>query len=97
LSTSLRFEAERYGVRVSVVCPGVIETPMKDQCDFSHDREKLPTESRNEKPTGYPVDKCARKILHGIERNQGHHRGSSKRTFLWVLYRFAPRLVRLLL
>lgn len=30
LSTSLRGEAARHGVRVSVVCPGLIDTPIKD-------------------------------------------------------------------
>ena len=31
LSLALRIEAERYGVRVSVVCPGVVDTPIKDR------------------------------------------------------------------
>jgi NAD(P)-dependent dehydrogenase (short-subunit alcohol dehydrogenase family) len=98
LSTSLRLEAERYGVRVSVVCPGVIETPMKDHIRLlNKERNELPAGSRAEKPRGYPVDKCARRILYGVERNQGIIVVPAAATLLWILYRFAPRLARLLL
>jgi NAD(P)-dependent dehydrogenase (short-subunit alcohol dehydrogenase family) len=32
LSTALRIEAARFGVRVSVICPGVIQTPVLEDC-----------------------------------------------------------------
>jgi NAD(P)-dependent dehydrogenase (short-subunit alcohol dehydrogenase family) len=42
LSTSLRGEAARHGVRVSVLCPGLIDTPIKDNMTLLNtDRQAL--------------------------------------------------------
>src|SRR5205809_773782 len=65
LSTSLRCEAAGLGVKVSVVCPGFIDTPMKDATRFVNavDRDavlkSLPFKL-------YPADACARAILRGV-------------------------------
>ncbi len=70
LSTSLRVEAEAFGVKVSAVCPGVIDTPMARMPElastsrtvFERLREHMPVEP-------YPPEACARDVLRGVERN----------------------------
>jgi NAD(P)-dependent dehydrogenase (short-subunit alcohol dehydrogenase family) len=102
LSLSLRAEAAKHGVRVSVVCPGVIDTPILDKPnpedlppvgDFSGGREML------ERLIGkaYPPVLLARDVLAGVARNRPiivapHH---ARRT--WIAYRVAPGLVNRLM
>ena len=68
LSRSLRVEAQAYGVKVSVVCPGFIDTPIKDNMkSINIDNDKL-----NE---GVPVkimtaETCADHILRGVRKNK---------------------------
>jgi NAD(P)-dependent dehydrogenase (short-subunit alcohol dehydrogenase family) len=102
LSLSLRAEAAKWGVRVSVVCPGVIDTPILDKPnpedlppvgDFSGGREML------ERLVGkvYPPELLARDVLAGVLRNRPiivapHH---ARRT--WIAYRIAPELLNRLM
>jgi NAD(P)-dependent dehydrogenase (short-subunit alcohol dehydrogenase family) len=91
LSLSLRIEAERYGVRVSAVCPGVIDTPMKDTMRvLGVDRAELLRNARSL----YPVARCANVILAGVERNRDVIVVGWTAHFGWRLHRFAPRLMR---
>ena len=90
LSLSLRGEAAEYGVRVSVVCPGLIDTPIKDAT-------RLLNASRdavlNSLPVAlYPADACARDILRGVARNQPIIVVTTSAKIVWLLYRIAPRL-----
>lgn len=74
LSLSLREEAKDYGVNVSTVCPGVVETNIVQ----SKDMEGLPIKIDNpfeyfKRRTGFsPVsaDKAAQCILDGVARNK---------------------------
>ncbi|MBK7973897.1 MAG: SDR family oxidoreductase [Deltaproteobacteria bacterium] len=68
LSTALRAEAHHFGVRVSVVCPGFIATPIYDSAIYVNvDRAKvidaIPV-------TPIPVERCAEIIVRGIERDR---------------------------
>lgn len=68
LSTSLRAEAEEFGVRVSVACPGFIQTGIFDSATYVHARQedilaKLPFKLMD-------VGKAARLILRGVARNK---------------------------
>ena len=71
LSTALRAEARDHGVRVSVVCPGLIKTPifesakvvdmdMQVSLDLMHASGLRP----------YPPERCARDILRGVRANR---------------------------
>jgi len=69
LSTSLRAEAADLGVRVSVVCPGVINTSIFEHAtglgfDIPAIRKTLPH-------VEMPVDKAVKRILKGVDRNEG--------------------------
>jgi NAD(P)-dependent dehydrogenase (short-subunit alcohol dehydrogenase family) len=93
LSHTLRAEAADLGVRVSVVCPGFIETPIFDTSKVVNlDRDKLMAEVS--KPM--PADQCAREILRGVERNKPTIVITAAGKIFWRLYRYAPWLIDLL-
>jgi NAD(P)-dependent dehydrogenase (short-subunit alcohol dehydrogenase family) len=91
LSTSLRGEAARYGVRVSVVCPGLIDTPIKNNMTLlSIDRQAL-LDSMPLKL--HPPEVCALAILRGVERNQAIIVVTTVAKIGWLLYRLSPALI----
>jgi NAD(P)-dependent dehydrogenase (short-subunit alcohol dehydrogenase family) len=68
LSTALREEARGFGVRVSVACPGFVDTAIYENAigvkvDKDEFLKKLPVRL-------VPAPEAARKILRGVERNQ---------------------------
>lgn len=90
LSTSLRGEAAGYGVKVSVVCPGFIDTPIKHATEFLNvDGETV----LQDLPFRlHPVDLCARVILRGVARNRAIIVVTLPAHVFWRFYRFFPRL-----
>jgi NAD(P)-dependent dehydrogenase (short-subunit alcohol dehydrogenase family) len=91
LSVSLRPEAALHGVRVSVVCPGFVDTPIKSNADYrSLDRETM---ERAIPFMSYPVERCARVIVRGIDRNLGIIPVTGHARFFWALWRLSPRLM----
>jgi NAD(P)-dependent dehydrogenase (short-subunit alcohol dehydrogenase family) len=89
VSNALRAEGADLGVRVSVVCPGLIDTPMKNSKVVKLDRDKLLAAM----PALLPVEKCARVILHGVERNRAIIVVTAPAKFFWLLQRISPALV----
>jgi len=98
LSTSLRIEAAALGVRVSVLCPAAIETPLLDidnpkdlpSVASQPDLRRLLTRLAG-KP--YPLDAMVREALSAIEKNKGIIVIPRKARLLWRLGRVAPALV----
>ena len=82
---SLRCEAEEYGVRVSLVCPGFIDTQLFENATYVG-VDKATMLNQLKVPL-MPVDRAARRILKGIDRNQEHI------VFPWsvFIYRFLDR------
>jgi NAD(P)-dependent dehydrogenase (short-subunit alcohol dehydrogenase family) len=69
LSNALRVEGADLGVNVSVVCPGLIRTPIFYNCKLIKiDREKM-LKSLPERFIISP-EECASVILRGVERNR---------------------------
>lgn len=90
LSTSLRLEAEPYGVRVSTVCPGYIETNIQNSTRFVKlDREGL-TASIPIKPMS--AEDCATRVLKAAEKNQAVIPVQFVAWIDWWLWRLSPRL-----
>ncbi len=89
LSNALRSEGADLGVKVSVVCPGLIDTPMKNSKVIKVDREKLLAAV----PKLLPVEKCAEVILRGVERNKAIIVVTGEAKLYWVLHRLSPTLV----
>lgn len=89
LSTALRAEAALLGVRVSVVCPGTVDTGMFESIEyFRVDKAAM---LRRIAPILMPVDRCARAILRGVMRNRGVITVTAHAKLVWWLYRLAPR------
>lgn len=89
LSHSLRAEAAGHGVKVTVVCPGIIRTSM---------RENLPIKGIDPAslleilPEGMEVTECVRQILDGVERNESTIVISPLAKILWAANRINPDL-----
>lgn len=66
LSHALRVEAAAHGVKVSVACPGIIDTPMTR--GFSV-KSKNPDKVKSLIPRGIEVGECCDVILRGVDRN----------------------------
>jgi NAD(P)-dependent dehydrogenase (short-subunit alcohol dehydrogenase family) len=90
LSHALRVEAMDLGVRVSVVCPGFIDTPIYQRSTYINlDKERvLSVISR----AGCSADRCARAILDGVRRNRPLILVTWEARVLSWLYRISPRL-----
>jgi NAD(P)-dependent dehydrogenase (short-subunit alcohol dehydrogenase family) len=91
LSTSLRCEGVGFGVKVSVVCPGFINTPIVNSA-------KLLDVDREEVMSRFPAklhsaDDCARAIVKGVARNRAIIVVTWPAKVAWFLYRLAPGLM----
>jgi NAD(P)-dependent dehydrogenase (short-subunit alcohol dehydrogenase family) len=89
LSSALRSEGAGFGVRVSVVCPGFIDTPIKNSKTVKIDREKLLAAT----PKFITAEKCAQAILRGVEQNKAIIVVTPLAKTFWLLYRISPTLV----
>jgi short-subunit dehydrogenase len=95
LSKALRIEARAHGVRVSVLCPGVIRTPILAGGRFG--RLKLGIEPERAAATleaFRPMDpaRFARAALRGVERNRAIVIAPAWWRLLWWLERASPGL-----
>jgi NAD(P)-dependent dehydrogenase (short-subunit alcohol dehydrogenase family) len=89
LSGGLRVEAAGHGVRVSVVCPGLIDTPILRTTEFrGMDREALQgvVEGRM---TSAAV--CAQVVLRGVAKNKPIIVVTAAAFAIWWLTRLSPR------
>ena len=95
LSVSLRAQAARYGVRVSALCPGFIETPILEGGKYGRVGPKI-VEKLKERPlplnalTPYALVK---KVLPQIEKNKCLIVEPIQMKILWWLYRLSPSFV----
>jgi NAD(P)-dependent dehydrogenase (short-subunit alcohol dehydrogenase family) len=98
LTTSLRFEAARHGVRVSAICPAVVDTPLLD-AGTPPDLHEVPWRPNVrrylERLAGQPSppDKLVHAALRGVERNQALILVPARARLTALVYRIAPGLV----
>ena len=92
LSTSLREEARKYGVRVSVVIPGLVDTNIFTSAtnlrgyDYDANIKRLPI--RKISP-----EQAANAILRGVIRNQAYIIFPAYNRLIVFLYRLLPSFV----
>lgn len=94
LSASLRVEAAPFGVRVSALCPGVIETPIlasthDDMSWWLPDVRRFLTKVSG---TPYPVDRMASETLEAVARNAKFIVVPRRARIAWLLGRLFPSL-----
>jgi NAD(P)-dependent dehydrogenase (short-subunit alcohol dehydrogenase family) len=91
LSTALRAEAAALGVKVSVACPGLVQTGLVGTTTLVNlDREaliSLLSSLRFAEP-----DDCARAILRGVARNKAIITDTISARLMWWFYRLHPAL-----
>jgi NAD(P)-dependent dehydrogenase (short-subunit alcohol dehydrogenase family) len=98
LSMSLRMEAAGHGVGVSVVCPGVIDTPLLDRPN-PHDLAAIPTVLDGRAlltrimGSAYPPAELAEDVLVGVARNRPFIVSPRHARIPWYVYRASPRLL----
>jgi NAD(P)-dependent dehydrogenase (short-subunit alcohol dehydrogenase family) len=98
LSLSLRAEAAGHGVRVSVLCPSAVETPILDS-EMPHDLPQpawRPNVRRYLTSFGgvpYPVDALAEDAIRGVERNRALIVTPRSARVGVLLYRLCPGFV----
>ena len=101
LSLSLRGEAAPRGVRVSVVCPGGVDTPILDK-GMPLDLPRVPTAEAIDaravitKFSGghlYSADALAADVLHGVDRNRAVIVAPRQARIMWRLMRLSPSLL----
>lgn len=97
LSTSLRVEAVAYGVRVSVLCPTAIETPILDSDnppDLPRIRWKPDVRRFLTRVAGppYPADRLAEETLDAVVKNVGIIVLPAHARLVWRVSRLLPAL-----
>jgi NAD(P)-dependent dehydrogenase (short-subunit alcohol dehydrogenase family) len=95
LSLSLRVEAAQMGIRVSVICPGVIRTPILEGGKYGKILMNIPAEKlRNmwEELKPLSPDILAEKVLNAIAKNKAIIIAPSRWKLLWWLNRLSPKL-----
>jgi NAD(P)-dependent dehydrogenase (short-subunit alcohol dehydrogenase family) len=96
LSTSLRIEAAPAGVRVSVLCPGVIQTPILENAG-KYGKMLRPVAIERQRASWQrlrpmPADRFANKVLRAVARNKAIIVLPSWWKLIWWLNRLSPSL-----
>jgi NAD(P)-dependent dehydrogenase (short-subunit alcohol dehydrogenase family) len=95
LSTSLRAEAAHRGVRVSVICPGVIRTPILEGGKYCRTLIELPLEKVRdmfERLRPMPSNIFAQKVLNAVAKNKAIIIYPSWWRRIWWINRISPTL-----
>lgn len=96
LSLGLRAEAAGMGVKVSVICPGFVDTPLLHNINPDLPDTPMSGDSSGEikKQAGfiYSPEKLARDIMRGIDRNQALIVAPAVGRAAWRAVRLNPRI-----
>jgi NADP-dependent 3-hydroxy acid dehydrogenase YdfG len=94
LSLSLRAEAEHYGVRVSVLCPGVVASRIFERAVYVNTTASAMLAQMPFAPID--AQKAARQSLRGVARNRAVIVFPSYARVVWWLARISPGLLAVL-
>ncbi|HOO91193.1 MAG TPA: SDR family oxidoreductase [Syntrophales bacterium] len=90
LTTTLREEARAYGVNVSVVCPGVVKTPIYDTADFVGNIDGNKVKNATLEHGAITAHECAKRMVRGVARNKGIILVKAVDRLFWGVYRIRP-------
>ncbi|MCX9192659.1 SDR family NAD(P)-dependent oxidoreductase [Carbonactinospora thermoautotrophica] len=97
LSLALRAEAAPRGVRVSVVCPGFVDTPLLDRVNAGLPDTPASRSTRQQvrrvQPRLYSADRLAEDVLRGVARNRAVIVAPASARLAARLTRLAPAAV----
>jgi NAD(P)-dependent dehydrogenase (short-subunit alcohol dehydrogenase family) len=93
LSTSLRAEAAELGIKVSVVCPGFVQTRVHDAATYIGIKREDAISEMSSSMKMMDAPDCARVILRGVERNKAIITDTALTRLLWWLYRLNPAVL----
>jgi NAD(P)-dependent dehydrogenase (short-subunit alcohol dehydrogenase family) len=92
LSSALRIEGADLGVKVSVVCPGQVETPILHESKIiKSDRKKLLAANKNQVIS---TEQCIAEIIAGVEKNKAIIIVPKKSAKGWYIQRLSPGFMR---
>lgn len=91
LTTSLRAEAEEFGIKVSAICPGMVETNIFSNTTLLNIERDEFISNLAFKP--YELEKAVNKILRGVRKNKAMVIFPFHAKFLHWLFRFLPSLM----
>ena len=93
LTMSMRTEAEALGVKMSVVCPGLVRTAIFDAAEvIGADKEKVFDLIFGSRERMMSPERAARIILRGVSRNRAIIIFPFLARFIWWLYRLSPSM-----
>jgi dehydrogenase/reductase SDR family member 7B len=87
---SLLLEEEKHGVRVTLVCPGKINTPISKHALTADG--SVHNQMDHNQETGMPVEECVRKMLKAVEQQKIEVLIGNKEIKAVILKRFFPNL-----
>jgi len=93
LSKSLRIEAAEHGVRVSVLCPGLVKTPIVDGGRYGKMLRPIPEEVRASlarRLHGMAPEDFAPRVLDAVKRNRAIIVVPGWWRLFWWLERLSP-------
>jgi NAD(P)-dependent dehydrogenase (short-subunit alcohol dehydrogenase family) len=93
LSTSLRAEAAELGIKVSVVCPGFVQTRVHDAATYVGIKREDAISEMSSSMKMMDATDCARVILRGVERNKAIITDTALTRLLWWLHRLNPAIL----
>jgi NAD(P)-dependent dehydrogenase (short-subunit alcohol dehydrogenase family) len=93
LSTSLRIEAAELGVKVSIVCPGFVQTGVLDAATYVGIKREDAISEMSSSAQMMDVADCARVILRGVEHNKAIITDTALTRLFWWLYRLNPAII----
>lgn len=92
LTLGLRAEAKLYGIKVNVLCPGFIETPLHDQTQKVS--EYLLWEKNQRNKNFFPTaDKVIEPMMRGIEKDRAIIVSPASQKVYWWAYRLFPGII----
>ena len=86
---ALRNEAKDFGIKVSVICPTIVDTPLYDTAIYNNVNDKEALKSRG---SFQSVDEAAKRIIDGIRKNKATIHTAASTRIIWWIYRLAPSI-----